>query len=385
MDCNLLSNDGWPNDIQRLLLRAALLEGDEAVEAWRRWRAGQRIDNLDRGSLFILPSVYLNLQRKNLNDPALDLARKIYQQTWARNQRAKHGLLEMAEILTRADIPFIVLKGMPLVLFYYENMGARRMEDIDVLINMPDLPAAADALSHYRWVTEGPLPSPSVVPFLHAAHFYHPKWGCLDLHWRPFRVDSPGVAEKRFWQRAIQHQINGIPIKAPDPVDLLIQTGFHCRKLDTQSNCRWLIDAVTLIRKVGPAIDWSVLLERTVEADLLLPVRDALTYLHHEFNAIVPEQVLRQFWNLPAADEDMIKYQELMLSSIRGSKIPKVIISQWRRYAGVRKSMGKTVNPVMFIKYYWLYLQWWWEVRHWWQVPLVAPIRVVRRSGHRGG
>ena len=53
--------DCWPTSQQRLLLRAALLEGSHAIETWNDWKRGIILDRLDRGSIRLLPLLYHNL------------------------------------------------------------------------------------------------------------------------------------------------------------------------------------------------------------------------------------------------------------------------------------------------------------------------------------
>jgi hypothetical protein len=48
----------WPNEPQRLLLQAALLDGDRASTASRAWCARIDLDLLDAGSLRLLPLLY---------------------------------------------------------------------------------------------------------------------------------------------------------------------------------------------------------------------------------------------------------------------------------------------------------------------------------------
>src|SRR2546430_6554391 len=50
---------------QELLLRAALLQGPRAVEAFERWRHLVDVEELDPDSHRLLPQLYHNLDRKS--------------------------------------------------------------------------------------------------------------------------------------------------------------------------------------------------------------------------------------------------------------------------------------------------------------------------------
>jgi len=48
----------WITKQQRLLLRAALLSGQDAIHAWENWIANVDIDRIDTGSYRLLPLLY---------------------------------------------------------------------------------------------------------------------------------------------------------------------------------------------------------------------------------------------------------------------------------------------------------------------------------------
>jgi hypothetical protein len=45
----------WPTEQQELLLKAALLKGEPAIQAWERWVSQVDINDLDQGSLRLTP------------------------------------------------------------------------------------------------------------------------------------------------------------------------------------------------------------------------------------------------------------------------------------------------------------------------------------------
>src|SRR5919204_89486 len=52
----------WPSREQKLLLRAAVLDGDAGADAWRRLRPEFRIDGLESSSYALLPLLYRQLE-----------------------------------------------------------------------------------------------------------------------------------------------------------------------------------------------------------------------------------------------------------------------------------------------------------------------------------
>ena len=73
---------------QELLLRAALLKGADAVEAWNEWKSAVDWEgHLDNGSFRLLPLLYTNLKRLEVRDPLMGKLKGIYLKAWYENQR----------------------------------------------------------------------------------------------------------------------------------------------------------------------------------------------------------------------------------------------------------------------------------------------------------
>src|SRR5207237_7629349 len=100
--------DAWPTREQERLLRAALLRGPLALEAWDEWKAGADMDPLDAGSYRLLPQLYRNLHRQGVDEPVLVLFRGIYRRTWYENQLRFHQLAGLLRSFRDAGIDTMV-------------------------------------------------------------------------------------------------------------------------------------------------------------------------------------------------------------------------------------------------------------------------------------
>jgi hypothetical protein len=375
------SQRSWPTESQKLLLRATLGDGGAAVDAWRKWNEAHDFSSLDHGSVGILPTLYLNIkeQEVGVDESILALLKENYRQTWIRNSIAKHALLNVSSLMEKAHIKVMVPKGIPLALFYYQDLGARSMGDIDLLIHPKDLAATATLLQEHEWTARSQLLPPGLAPYFHATDFYHPRFDCLDLHWVPFRVDSPVRATNAFWERAVCKEVDGRSIRVPDVTDLLLQVCFHSRKLDSQSRCRWIVDAHTLIKDPNDRVDWDALAKRSEEVDIMLPICDTLSYLHNEFGPIVREDVLEQFQRFAITKENRVTYFEQMRDSAVNRGIAELVMSQWRRYNGVRRSRKESASLLGFVRYYAQFLKWRWQTPSLTRLPSTAARRLLRR------
>ena len=85
MGGNAGAGGAWPSENQELLLRAGLLRGAEATDAWQRWQIANDINKIDQGSFRLLPLVYRNLSANSVNYPLTGRLKGIYRFTLYRN------------------------------------------------------------------------------------------------------------------------------------------------------------------------------------------------------------------------------------------------------------------------------------------------------------
>lgn len=101
----------WSRPDQMLLLRAALLDGEAALEAWRRWREGADLDGVDPGSFRLLPVLWHDLSRLGVDDPILERCRGIFRHAWSKNHLLLHRVRPVLAALEDSGIRALVLKA----------------------------------------------------------------------------------------------------------------------------------------------------------------------------------------------------------------------------------------------------------------------------------
>lgn len=376
MNKNVLSR--WPTPTQQLLIRAAMLDGDEALRAWRQWQTRQDMASLDPGSAVVLAKLYRNLTRLGVPESRILRLRDMYRQTWAKNQEAKTGLILALDRLASAGVPVIVFKGMPLALLYYRDLGARSMSDIDLLVRAPDLARASRLLTDAGWQPPHVFPPVWLFPYLHALAYGHSTRVEIDLHWQAYTVDCPAVVERGLWSRAVTRTVDGVPLLAPDTTDLFVLTCFSGRKGDPQSVCRWVMDALVLVAAEESPIDWRVLGKRARATGLSVAVRECLIYLQREFDVALPGQVLAELIHTAPSAEERRRDRRLvrgMEAHQRGAMAR--VAEHWYRYSRVNRVIGRPSGVVGFLRYLLLFYQFHWGLARPWEVPLVA----FRRRG----
>lgn len=376
----------WPTALHLQLIRAAVLDGDAALAAWDQWRQAQDIETADAGAFAVYPKLYANLRRLGVEHPWMARLRGAHKFAWSTNQMARHSMLAVLRVLDEAGIAVMVLKGLPLLLHYYEDFGQRLMGDIDLLVHEADRARATAVLAAHGWCAERPEPPPALVPFLHALAYTHPRWRELDLHWRPYTVECPRAAEQALWSRAERHDVAGVPVLMPSPADQLVLTCYHARKSDPTAVCRWVIDVLMLTGSTTAAPDWSVVLEQTRACGLQIPVREALAFVEREFGPRVPAPVLAALAAMPVSRTDTTRSRYL----IRGVEavhrgLGARSAEHWFRYSRVCGLYAQRRGPVSFLRYLAQFYGHHWSVTSHWALPGAAARRLHRALAGRSG
>ncbi len=279
-----------------LLARAALLDGDQAIAAWRSWSAaGYSIEHLDYGSYRLLALVYRNLSAAGVADERLATLRGVFRHAWYSNQRLLHAAAQALNALAAAGIPTMLLKGAALVAQDPGLVGVRPMDDVDVLVPSEHLRGALESLGQLGWRLEDSRPLEVLLERFHSCELRGPDGLELDLHWRPFVL---GDSDEALWRNASPAVLCGAQTLVPSAADQLALTCLHGLGWDP-APLRWIADAMLILKGAGDQLDWSAVLERARAWNDARALRDALGLLVRELGAPVPATVLCELQRIP--------------------------------------------------------------------------------------
>ena len=300
-----------------LLLKAALLKGEEAKDAWRNWRAHVDFEGeLDWTSYRLLPLLYQNLKRLRVDDPLMGRIKGVYRRAWYRNQNLFRSGAAVIRALQAAGIETLILKGAALTWLYYKDYGLRPMEDFDVLVPTQKRRAAIDVLNRNGWTPRVfsfcPLEESTErrLDVLHAWPFNNGVQQELDLHWHvipPLVVDT--VGDEDFWACAIPVANDSVTALALNASDQLFHICAHGGGWSPMVSMQWVADALTILNTAQEEIDWEQLVERAKQHQLTLPLLTALQYLTRAFHAAVPADILERLSEVPVSDLDRKYYR----------------------------------------------------------------------------
>lgn len=368
-----------PTDQQVLLLRAALLEREAAIEAWNQWKLAGGFVGIDPGSMVLLPIVYRNLIDHGVSDPVLKRARLTYQITWLGNERLFHDTSALLESLLAEGIETMILKGAALALLYYQDLGLRSMGDVDILIRPHDVTNAIDTLIELGWKKMGHTPHVLTETYLNtrrAINFSSDRIAKLDLHWHVMDETCRPNGDEPFWSGAIRTTVRGVETLAMNPTDQLLHVCAHETRWNPIPLPRWIVDVMTILRASDGHIEWNHFVSRTRRLGLIIPVREALKQLVDTVDAPIPSSVLNSLHRLPPSKEDERENRTRCLPP----SLLRTLALEYRRMSVQPSRRSRRCRLLSFPSY----ARALWGLDHGWQLPFHSVLwgaRTLRRFG----
>lgn len=293
-----------PNDLQRLLLMAALRGDEVARDAFRAWERQLDLDTLEPASSRLVPLLWSNLGRLGLPCSEQRRMRGMHRYFWSRNQLHLRHCREVTELLGAQGIPVMALKGIPLAVAYYRDIGLRPMSDIDLLVPTAKSAPAVSALDaagySAKWGEQPQWRGGRIATSLHhGAGFVDGEGRDCDLHWHMLNDCLADEDDAPFWDRARPQQVHGASLLFPAPEDMLLHVCVHGIRANDFPPIRWVADAALVLR--CGEIDWDVFVaeanRRLLGPTLLLALNTLDAILEP---GAVPAAVLERVARLPA-------------------------------------------------------------------------------------
>lgn len=297
---------------QELLLKACLLDGDEALAAWQTWRASVKLDHIDSGSVRLLPLLADKLRRLSVHDAAFDTYRGVQRRSWARNHLLFRATAHIVRQLEAEGIAVMALKGIVLASVYYDEMSLRPMNDVDLLIHREDAERAISVLKQSgSWTRSGGFSPREPAEFAMqpscAFVFDNNSEIEVDLHWRLFRAYSSPQADAALWEGARPCEIGEAQCLAPCATDMLLHICAHGLRWNSLPGLRWAVDATMVMRRAP--IDWAYLAEQARRRGLSNGLAPAFFYLREVLHAPISEGTIEAFERMRSRPIERLIYQ----------------------------------------------------------------------------
>lgn len=333
----------WPTAAQEALLRAALVDGAAAVDAWVTWQRLTATGRLDEGSLRLIPLLHRTLPRLGVSSPRLAEFAAVHRRSWFANQILFHEVAGVLAACRDGGIQTLLLKGVPLAIGAYPDEASRPMGDADLLVRPVDLVRAVALLRQRGW---RPVPEPVAFPAepRNAWTFANAAGREIDLHWRVFRAGCH--ADDDLWAAAVPLEVRGVETRALCPSDALLHVIAHGVVWNPVPSIRWAADAALIIRAAGPALEWNQLVSRAEARDLVPTLSLGLAYLASRLDVVVPASVIARLEARPLTRrERLIRWSEMQPGVVSGAA------RVWFDYVRYEGGLGHRPGPVRFVNY----------------------------------
>lgn len=362
---------GWlPSTTQTWLLKAALMPGAGALDAWQQWKSSTNFEHEEfaGGAFRLLPLVYCNLQRQSFADELMPRLKGIYRQNWYKNRVRFHQMGQLVQHLTEEQIPTLLLKGAALLLRHYQDYGARVMRDFDLLVPPDRTLKAVELLRKLGWIplhTSYERFKPSLLATRHACSFVHAGTGGeFDLHWHTLFQLPRDDDHASFWQGAQPIEFAGVSSLTLNPADQLLHLLAHGVRWGKPAPVYWVADACTVLQTT-PDLDWQRFVKQAENYRLTLLVREALGYLIHNFGVGVPLHVGQQLQTSPISTFEQQEFALLTSPPSWLGELPFL----WFRYRRLFPEDLIWLRPLYFTRY----VQRSFDFDHYWQIfPMIG-------------
>jgi hypothetical protein len=308
----ITGGNAFPTHEQELLLRAALLKGEPALQAWQGWKARVNLEGkLDVGSYRLLPLLYHNLQSLGVDDPIVSKFKGIYRKAWYQNQMLFRTVADVLRLLHADGIETVILKGAALTLLYYKEYGLRPMNDFDVLVPTSKRRAAIDSLTQAGWKPKfRPIEklTDAVLDVEKSWTFTDAQQREFDLHWHLMIECRYPHADDDFWTDAIPVQVADVATRALSHTDQLLHVCVHGAAWNAVPPLRWIADAMVILDASDSEVEWTRLVAHAENRRLTLRLRHALTYLRDSFGVAIPAYVLIEMGEVRVSDAERKLY-----------------------------------------------------------------------------
>ena len=271
-----------------LLVRAAVLRGEPQLRAWRAWCEVAVPERMHSGEVRLIAAAYKPLVEAGEDGEMMEIAKGVYRRTWYVNHVA---LGRNAEIVTRLDgagVPSIVLKGLALAVTAYRDLGARPMEDLDILVPPARIEDAVSALEPMGMVPAGTSRRPSGLLGNEVDMLGPDGRSVVELHAYGL-IESADDAD--LWERRVAFPLGDAEAFAPGPEEHLLLVLAHGQLWNTVQPVSWAVDAVAIVRGAGVEFDWDRFAARAAARELTAPAIRGLRMLR-DLGVAVPDRTL---------------------------------------------------------------------------------------------
>jgi hypothetical protein len=294
------------------------------------------------------------------------------------NQRYLKELDNLLQMLTREDIPVVVLKGICFILTIYPDIGLRPMGDVDILVPRPKWEKAVAIAQSLGYENNKPDASRGLHDLL-GHDVCLQKTGpfpiTLELHHSLVadKTFTYAVPVDWFWEQTEPLGRTSLGMEYKNllmltPVAQILYAASHAMLQHGGKNVSlgWYYDLDRLIRHYDGRMDWDQLLLQAKTFEWSSALHAALTQTYAYFATPIPEQVRASLSGAMDRHQRLVALKQVKPATHSLEEHQKYLSLNW--YGRLRLVLALVIpSPA--------YMKWRYGLKSSWALPAYYPIR----------
>ncbi|SEM36068.1 Uncharacterised nucleotidyltransferase [Bradyrhizobium sp. OK095] len=310
------------------LFRAALGQGQTAVDAYRNWRASEPLEAADEIVYRTMPLLVATVDRAGIVDADTKRMRGVVKHVWLSNATRVRDLVEANRALESAGIAALLIKGGALFARDESYMAKRMTGDYDLLVRRVEAQRAIEVLRQASFRSHGmkvELFSESDFDRdIHAVAMSRAGFSrAIDLHWRAiFWLDDTGFTEELF-RTAERAKLLTHDVLIPGLAEQLAIAAMRPEPADQKEMVFRALEVVHVLENYGDKVDWDRFRSIVTRYNGSLFAAQLLDVVAREMPALVPDGLVGQLWHYGPPGKSV----EIAVRSV-----PRAQRTQWQQF-----------------------------------------------------
>ena len=311
-----------------MLFQAALGEGQGAIDAYRAWRASERLDAADEVVYRTMPLLVATADRAGIVDADTKRMRGVVKHVWLSNATRVRDVVEACAALKAAGIAALLIKGGALFARDASYMAKRMTGDYDLLVRRADAPRAIEVLRRAAFRSHGmrvELFSESDFDRdIHAVAMSRAGLSrAIDLHWRAlFWLDDESFTDELF-RNAEPASLLTHEVLIPGLAEHLAIAAMRPEPADQKEMVFRALEVVHVLQHAGAEVDWDRFRAIVTRYNGSLFAAQLLDVVARELPKLVPEGLVEQLWAYAPPGKSV----EIAIRTI-----PRARRTQWQQF-----------------------------------------------------
>jgi hypothetical protein len=313
-----------------MLFRAALGQGQTAVDAYRDWRASEPLEAADEIVYRTMPLLVATVDRAGIVDADTKRMRGVVKHVWLSNATRVRDLVEANRALESAGIAALLIKGGALFARDESYMAKRMTGDYDLLVRRVEAQRAIEVLRQASFRSHGmkvELFSESDFDRdIHAVAMSRAGFSrAIDLHWRAiFWLDDESFTEDLF-RTAERAKLLTHDVLIPGLAEQLAIAAMRPEPADQKEMVFRALEVVHVLENYGDKVDWDRFRSIVTRYNGSLFAAQLLDVVAREMPALVPDGLVSQLWRYSPPGKS---------AEMRLRAVPRAQRTQWQQFWG---------------------------------------------------